>query len=59
MAKKIVPMEKQQKKAQREHDRAQRGDWGAVNPVLRVVESRKKYSRKRLKDADMSRRGED
>lgn len=59
MARKMVPMEKQQKKAQREHDRAQRGDWGAVKPVLRVVESRKKYSRKRLKDADASRRGED
>ncbi|MBQ7848630.1 MAG: hypothetical protein IJ343_02765 [Clostridia bacterium] len=56
MAKKMVPLEKQQKKAQREHDRAQRGDWGEVKPVLRVVESRKKYSRKRQKDADVSAR---
>ena len=59
MAKKMVPLEKRQKKAQKEHDRAQRGDWGAVKPVLRVVESRKKYRRKRLKDADAARRGED
>lgn len=52
--KKLIPLEKQSKRAQREHDRAQRGDWGAVKPVLRVVESRKRYSRKRLKDADRS-----
>ena len=54
--KKQVPLEKQQKSAQREHDRAQRGDWGAVKPVLRVVESKKRYSRKRQKDADASAR---
>ena len=56
MAKTMVPLEKQQKKAQKEHDRAKRGDWGVVKPVLRVVESKKKYSRKRQKDADLSAR---
>ena len=50
--KKHVPLEKQQKSARREHDRAQRGDWGSVKPVLRVVQSRKKYSRVRQKEAD-------
>lgn len=49
---KQVPLEKQQKRAQKEHDRSRRGDWGAVKPVLRVVESKKKYSRKRQKEAD-------
>lgn len=50
--KKLIPLSKQSKRAQKEHHQAQRGDWGAVKPVLRVVESRKKYSRKRLKTED-------
>lgn len=49
---KHVPLNKQQKSAQREHDRAKRGDWGAVKPVLRIVESKKKYRRARQKEAD-------
>ncbi len=52
--KKQVPLEKQQKSAQKEHDRVQRGDWGAVKPVTRVVESKKKYSRERQKERDHS-----
>ena len=50
-------VEKQQKSAQREHDRAQRGDWGAVKPTLRVVESKKKYRRARQKEADRREEG--
>lgn len=50
--KKTIPLEKQQKRARREHDSARRGDWGALKPTLRVVESRKKYSRVRQKEAD-------
>ena len=56
--KKHVPLEKQQKSAQREHARSHRGDWGSVKPVLRVVESKKKYSRVRRKEADRAERGE-
>ncbi|MBR3763965.1 MAG: hypothetical protein IKK57_05370 [Clostridia bacterium] len=56
--KKHVPLEKQQKRAQREHALSQRGDWGSVKPVLRVVESKKKYSRVRRKEADRAERGE-
>lgn len=56
--KKHVPLEKQQKRARKEHDRAQRGDWGTVKPVLRVVESKKKYSRVRQKEADRAGRDE-
>ncbi len=55
--KKQVPLEKQQKSAQREHDRAQRGDWGAVKPTLRIVESKKKYRRERQKEADRREEG--
>ncbi|MGN0793530.1 MAG: hypothetical protein ACI4MG_03535 [Aristaeellaceae bacterium] len=50
--KRMIPLEKQSKRAQKEHDRLGRGDWGAVKPVLRVVESKKRYSRKRQKDED-------
>lgn len=49
---KQIPLEKQQKRAQKEHDRLKRGDWGAVKPVLRVVESKKKYRRERQKERD-------
>lgn len=55
--KKHVPLEKQQKSARREHDSARRGDWGAVKPVLRVVESGKRYSRKKQKEADRREEG--
>lgn len=55
--KKHIPLEKQQKAAQKEHDRARRGDWGALKPILRVVESRKKYSRERQKEADRREEG--
>ena len=54
--KKLIPLKKQSKRAQKAHHSAQRGDWGVVKPVLRVIESRKQYSRKRLKDADHSSR---
>lgn len=50
--KKMVPIAKQSKRAQREHNREKRGDWGAVKPVLRIVESRKKYRRERQKAHD-------
>lgn len=54
--KKLIPLEKQSKRAQKAHDRLKRGDWGEIKPVLRVVESKKRYSRKRQKDADVSAR---
>lgn len=46
--KKLIPLKKQSKAAQREHAASQRGSWEGVKPVTRVVESRKRYSRKRL-----------
>ena len=47
--KKIVSLQKQSKRAQRAYHLSQRGSWGDVNPVSRTVESKKVYSRKRLK----------
>lgn len=50
--KKLIPLNKQSKRAQREHNQSQRGDWGAIKPTLRIVESKKRYSRARMKSAD-------
>ena len=45
--KKLIPLKKQSKAAQKEHAALQRGAGEGIKPVTRVAESRKKYSRKR------------
>ncbi len=47
--KKMIPLKKQSKRAQRAYHLSQRGSWDDVNPVSRTVESKKVYSRKKLK----------
>ena len=46
--KKMIPLKKQSKSSQKEHAASQRGSWEGVKPITRVVESKKRYSRKRL-----------
>ncbi len=46
---KIVPLKKQSKKKQRAYHAAKRGSWNGLSPVTRVVESKKVYNRKRIK----------
>lgn len=46
---KIIPLNKQSKKAQHAYYAKQRGDWNGVKPVTRVFESKKVYDRKKLK----------
>ena len=46
--KKLIPLKKQSKSAQKEHAAMKRGSWEGVKPVTRVADSKKKYSRKRL-----------
>lgn len=46
--KKFVPLSKQSKAVKKKHAAAQRRTWEDVRPTLRIVESRKCYSRKRL-----------
>lgn len=46
--KKLIPLKKQSKAAQKAHAAAQRGSWEGVKPITRMVESHKRYSRKRL-----------
>lgn len=52
--KQFVPLEKQSKKAQREHHAKQRGSWNGVSPVTRAIPSGKAYSRSKSK-ADLLR----
>lgn len=46
--KKLISLKKQSKAAQKEHAASQRGSWEGIKPVTRIVESKKRYSRKRL-----------
>lgn len=43
---KFVPYEKMSKKERRKIDSKSRRDWNGLNPVTRVAEKNKKYSRK-------------
>ena len=45
----LVPLNKQSKKAQREHHAKQRGSWYGISPVTRTVPNGKAYDRKRMK----------
>ena len=47
--KKMIPLNKQSKKAQRNYHSKQRGSWNGLSPVTRVVPSGKVYDRKKLK----------
>ena len=46
---KMIPLNKQSKKAQRRYHAAKRGDWNGVTPVTRVIPSKKGYDRKRAR----------
>lgn len=48
--KKIVPLEKQSKAAQRAYHSQKRNNWGTVNPVPRVEKDKTQYDRKRFKE---------
>ena len=46
---KLVPLEKQSKKAQREYYQKKRGSWNGVVPVTKAVKSKKLYDRNKMK----------
>ena len=46
---KVIPLHKQSKKAQREYYAKQRESWYGISPVTRTVPSRKTYDRNRIK----------
>ena len=47
--KKMIPLNKQSKKALRNYHAKQRASWNGVSPVTQVVPSGKVYDRKKLK----------
>lgn len=47
--KQFVPLNKQSKKAQKEHHNKQRGSWNGISPVTRTVPNGKAYDRNRIK----------
>ena len=47
--KRVIPLNKQSKKAQRERHKKRRGSWYGLSPVTRTVPSGKVYDRKRVK----------
>ena len=46
---KYIPYEKMSKKAQREHNKKQRKDWGGISPVTRCPQNPKAYNRAKSK----------
>ena len=49
--KKMIPLNKQSKNAQRKYHAKQHGSWNGLSPVTPVVPSKKVYDRKKLKMA--------
>ena len=49
MKQKLIPLEKQSKKKQREFYKLLRGDWNGVNPVTRTTQESKAYNRAKFK----------
>ena len=47
--KKVIPLKKQSKKAQKKYYAEQRGSWNGLSPVTRVVPSKKVYDRKKIR----------
>lgn len=45
----FVPLNKQSKKAQKEHHAKQRGSWYGISPVTRTCPSGKAYDRNKVK----------
>lgn len=51
MDKRLIPLKKQSKKAQKAFYQGQRGSWSGINPVTRVPPNSKAYSRSKAKRA--------
>ena len=45
----MVPLSKPSKKAQKEFHNKQRGSWNGISPVTRVVPNGRAYDRNRIK----------
>ena len=45
---KFIPFDKLSKKEQKKRNQAKRGDWKEINPITKVVPSKKIYNRKKV-----------
>ena len=55
---KFTPIAKRSKREQRKYYASKRGSWKGILPVTRVVQSRRIYDRKRIKQEDCRASGE-
>lgn len=46
---KLIPLNKQSKRAQKAYHNKQRGSWNGVNPVTRTIPNGRVYDRNRMK----------
>lgn len=53
ITKRHIPYEKMSKKAQKSENLKQRNDWGRINPVTRIIPSKKVYNRQKFKREGM------
>lgn len=49
MSMKLIPLDKQSKKAQKKYHARYRRDWNGLKPTTRIVKSKKVYDRKKLR----------
>ena len=52
MKKHYITFEKLSKKARQEINNSKRGSWNGLNPVTKVVKSKKLYNRQAFKNVD-------
>ena len=55
---KFTSIAKRSKSKQRKYYASKRGSWNGISPVTRVVQSRRIYDRKRIKQEDCRASGE-
>lgn len=49
---KLIPLKKQSKKSRRKYYAKQRGSWNGIDPITRIVKSKKTYDRHRIKQTN-------
>ena len=50
---KLIPLNKQSKKVQKQYHARRRRDWNGLKPITRVVKSKKVYDRKKMQKPEM------
>lgn len=56
---KFVPLDKRSKKEQKEFHKLQRKTWNGINPMTKIIQNVKAYSRAKQKARDRKRQSEE